>query len=140
MAREVWQRTLECANEFLLGAYQNRMNDSVDDAMVVIQEASATIVKVSHQLSGYEGSQKEVASALKEISDRVTRLESAGVSGAQQSAQQKVKPPLFIKVLRYYIISPKGGWRWGGLGNLVEGLGLNFSVYFSVSGSDMRTS
>lgn len=74
-----------------------RMNDSVDDAMVVLQEATAAIARVSHQLSGYEGSQKEVASALKEISDRVTRLESAVDSGTQP-AQQKVKPPLFIKV------------------------------------------
>ena len=69
--------------------------------MVVLQEATAAIAKVSHQLSGYEGNQKEVTSALKEISDRVTSLESAvavgSVSGAQ-SAKRKVKPPLFIKV------------------------------------------
>ena len=48
------------ANEFsCCRAYLNRMSDSVDDAMVVLQEATAARAKVSHQLSGYEGNQNQ---------------------------------------------------------------------------------
>ena len=44
-------------------------DQSMDDAMVVIQEASA-IVKVSQQLSGKDGE------ALKDLSNRISNLES----------------------------------------------------------------
>lgn len=49
---------------------------SMDDAMVVIQEASSAIVKVSQQLSGLEGKQCEVVQALKDLSNRISELES----------------------------------------------------------------
>ena len=75
------------------------MDGSLDDAMVVIQEASATITKVSQQLSNYEGGQKEVTFALKEVSERLAVLESAAASSSTgPSTTKKVKPPLFIKV------------------------------------------
>lgn len=62
-------------------------DQSMDDAMVVIQEASA-IVKVSQQLSGKDGE------ALKDLSNRISNLESK----APQQKATATKVPFYINV------------------------------------------
>ena len=66
----------------------------MDDAMVVIQEASAAIGKVSQQLNGLEGKHDEITLALKDLSNRISQLESK----APQKKAVTTKAPLYIKV------------------------------------------
>ena len=67
--------------------------------MIIIQEASTAIGKVSKQLSGFEGKQKEVADALKDISSRISSLESDNAAVRSLSVQtKKIKPPLYVRV------------------------------------------
>ena len=69
-------------------------DQSMDDAMLVIQEASSAIVKVSQQLNGLEGKHGEVIQALNDLSNRISDLESK----APQQKAAATKVPLYIKV------------------------------------------
>ena len=69
-------------------------DQSMDDAMVVIQEASSAIMKVSQQLNGLEGKHGEVVQALKDLSNRISNLESK----APQQKTAAARVPLYIMV------------------------------------------
>ena len=66
----------------------------MDEAMVVIQEASSAIGKVAEQLNGLEGRHKEVASTLNDLSNRIAQIEASQL----KRAPEKTKPPLYVKV------------------------------------------
>ena len=72
---------------------------SFEDAMIVIQEASASILQVSSKLSGLQSHNQEVVAALKDLSNKVTILESRqrDSTGPRERAQVR-KVPLFIRV------------------------------------------
>ena len=92
-------------------------DQSMDEAMVVIQEASSAIVKVSQQLNGLEGKHGEVVQALKDLSNRISNLES-------KTPQQKaaaIKVPLYIKVTH------RASYTFlGVLGSLSDHTGLDY--------------
>lgn len=76
-----------------------------DEAMIVIQEASSAIAKISQELSGFEEKQKEVVEALKDISNRISNLESdAAATDRGRSSSRKVKPPLYVRVRMSVVI------------------------------------
>ena len=45
-------------------------DQSMEEAMIIIQEASAKIAKVSDKLSGLENNNQEVVTALKDLSNK----------------------------------------------------------------------
>lgn len=72
-----------------------KMAAQMDEAMLVIQEASSAIGKVAEQLNGLEGRHKEVASTLNDLSNRIAQIEA---SQLKRAPAEKTKPPLYIKV------------------------------------------
>ena len=72
---------------------------SLDDAMVVIQEASAAISQVSSKLNGLQSHNQEVVAALKDLSNKVANLESNPKQRARVT-----KAPLYIHTRELYFI------------------------------------
>ena len=70
--------------------------ESFDDAMVVIQEASAAISQVSSKLNGVESHNQEVMAVLKDLSNKVAALESK--QSDPKERQRIAKAPLYIRV------------------------------------------
>ncbi len=68
----------------------------MEDAMIVIQEASAKIAQVSDKLSGLENNNKEVVAALKDLSNKVANLENRQCASKEKSPINKA--PLHIRV------------------------------------------
>lgn len=71
---------------YLVESCARMAQQSLDDAMVVIQEASAAISQVSSKLNGLESHKQEVVAALKDLSNKVANLES-GQSNSKQRAR-----------------------------------------------------
>lgn len=69
---------------------------SFDDAMVVIQEASAAISQVTSKLNGLQSQNQEVLTALKDLSNKVANLESSQSNPKQRTVTKKA--PLYISV------------------------------------------
>lgn len=73
--------------------------EAIDDAMLVIQQASTAIEKVSHQLSGVDGQNRAVVEALKELTNRVGNLEEAATSKTStKNSRLAIKPSCYTKV------------------------------------------
>ena len=71
-------------------------DQEMEDAMIIIQEASAKIAKVSEKLSGLETNSQEVVAALKDLSNKVANLEKGRLPNGEKS--QTNKAPLYIRV------------------------------------------
>lgn len=71
-------------------------DQSMEEAMIIIQEASAKIANVSDKLSGLENNNQEVVAALKDLSNKVANLESGRSHGKEKSPLTKA--PLYIRV------------------------------------------
>ena len=69
----------------------------LEEAMVVIQEASAAITEVSHKLNALQNNNDGVITALKDLTNKVSQLESQSFPSSS-GADSKVKPPLYIRV------------------------------------------
>ena len=77
---------------------------ALDDAMVIIQEASAAISHVSSKLNSLEGHNQEVVAALKDLSNKVANLESRQGDRAAELRVRAAKAPLFIRVSTIIIL------------------------------------
>lgn len=71
---------------------------SVEDAMIIIQEASTSIAQVSTNL---QSNNDGVLAAIKDLSNKVSQLEKS--SQSPSSPQLQAKPPLYIRVSGTYI-------------------------------------
>lgn len=65
-----------------------------DDAMLAIQSAATSIAAVSQKLENFEGKQEELLKSVKEISERVAKLEEKNphVPPADGKGQRQVFP------------------------------------------------
>lgn len=73
-------------------------DQSMEDAMIIIQEASAKIAKVSEKLSGLNSNNQEVVAALKDLSNKVANLENGRSHGNSTKEKSPLtKAPLYIK-------------------------------------------
>lgn len=68
---------------------------ALEDAMVVIQEASAAISNVSTKLNSIQNNNEEVITALKDLTNKVSQLEG---NKSTQPSTSTPKPPLYIRV------------------------------------------
>ena len=74
-------------------------DQSMEEAMIIIREASAKIAKVSDKLSGLENNNQEVVTALKDLSNKVANLESGRSHGNSTKEKSPLtKAPLYIRV------------------------------------------
>jgi hypothetical protein len=71
-------------------------DQSLEDAMVVIQEASAAIAQVSTKLNNLQTDNEDVVAALKGLTDKVSQLESN--QNIRAIPKLTAKPPLFIRL------------------------------------------
>lgn len=71
-------------------------DQGLEDAMVVIQEASAAITQVSTNLSSLRNDNEEVVAALKVLTEKVSRLEKNQTNPAVPKVV--AKPPLYVRV------------------------------------------
>ena len=69
-------------------------DQAVEDAMVVIQQASSAIAKVSTRMDSNNDS---VLAVLKDLSNKISQLEKS-TSQSNQPSSPQVKPPLYIRV------------------------------------------
>lgn len=74
------------------------MDQTLDDAMVIIQEASTAIERVSSKLDGLQNNNREVVAALKDLTNKVAQLESRQNEPCQERKQTCIKVPLYIRV------------------------------------------
>lgn len=73
-------------------------NETIEDAVIVIQEASAAIAQLSSKLNHLQSNNDNVVAALKDLTNKVSQLESNRASPSNTSSEVKVKPPLYIWV------------------------------------------
>lgn len=72
-------------------------DQALEDAMVVIQEASAAITQVSTNLSSLRNDNEQVVAALKVLTEKVSKLENIQTNSAEP-AKVATKPPLYVRV------------------------------------------
>ena len=70
---------------------------TIDEAMVVIQDSTATITATTKRLTDMESGNKKVLEVVENLLTKVSNLESK-VSSNVPHKQSKVNPPLYIRV------------------------------------------
>ena len=73
----------------------------LDDAVVVIQQASKRIEDAVQKMGTYEGKQQELLTAIKEMGERVADLEKSTVSSRASKTKETCSPSPYERV---------GGW------------------------------
>ena len=71
---------------------------TIDEAMVVIQDSTATITATTERLTNMESGNKKVLEAVENLLTKVTDLESKIPTSYTPRKQNKITPPLYIRV------------------------------------------
>lgn len=79
-----------------MSSFPSMAEQTMDEAMVVIQEASAVISQLNKNL---QTNNTEVATALKELTNKVAQLEESRVTAPPPVN----KPPLYIRVSFFFV-------------------------------------
>lgn len=69
-------------------------SQTLEDAVIVIQEASAAITQISSKLSCLQSNNDDVVNALKDLSNKVSEIQTKQAN----SSNDQPKPPLYIRV------------------------------------------
>ena len=110
---------------------EKKMADQVrEDAMIIIQEASAKIAQVSDKLSGLENNNQEVVAALKDLSNKVGSLENERVPN-HPGKSLTTKAPLYTQVSNRVSEGVFGRWGLSGhAANLTRSVGLSVCLCY----------
>ena len=71
---------------------------TIDEAMVVIQDSTATITATTERLTNMESGNKKVLEAVENLLTKVSDLESKIPTSYTSRKQSKITPPLYIRV------------------------------------------
>lgn len=74
------------------------ISSDVDDAVVVIQQASRSIEDAVQKMGSYEGKQQELLTAIKAIGERVADIEKSLASTNASKAKEKCSPSPYERV------------------------------------------
>ena len=70
---------------------------TIDEAVVAIQDSTATITATTERLTGLESGNKKVLEVVENLLTKVSDLESKISTNVTPSNQNKVTPPLYIR-------------------------------------------
>ena len=82
----------ECSN------MDNNTIKTIDEAMVVIQDSTATVTATTEWLTNMESGNKKVLEAVENLLTKVSDLESKIPTSYTSRKQSKITPPLYIRV------------------------------------------
>ena len=71
---------------------------TIDEAMVVIQDSTATLTATTERLTNMESGNKKVLEAVENLLTKVSDLESKIPTSYTPRKQSKITPPLYIRV------------------------------------------
>ena len=71
---------------------------TIDEAMVVIQDSTATITATTERLTNMESGNKKVLEAVENLLTKVSDLESKISTSYTSRKQSNITPPLYIRV------------------------------------------
>ena len=92
---------LELSSGDCTSYYTNMDNDTIttiDDAMVVIQDSTATITATTERLTDLESGNKKVLEVVENLLTKVSDLENKIPTSYTPRRLSKITPPLYIRV------------------------------------------